>query len=215
MKLFVSAGLFIFALSFCNLSERISKLRGDGASNQNSSANAPADSSKVPAADETIEKPELTAEQQDILDGGQEVNWAEQGVTFTLPKNWRKMNVGKTSLSYGSPDLAFLIATVSPISADFPAETSLKTNYESALQRLRNGKYENVRYLEIDGIKGVEFTETMPEEKSDPRRHQWIAFRNYLGQNQMLNITTSTKGTNFDKRRDDFAAILYSMKIDK
>ena len=56
----------------------------------------------------------------------------------------------------------------------------LKANYESALQHLQNGKYENVRYLEIDGVKGVEFTETMPEENDDSRRRQWIAFRNYL-----------------------------------
>jgi hypothetical protein len=215
MKFFVSAGLFIFALSFCNLSERLSKLRSDGSSNQNSSANTSVNSSKTPAADETADKPELTGMQQDILNSGQAVKWAEQGITFTLPKNWKKMNVGKTSLNYSSPDLAFLIATVSPMPADFPADTSLKANYESALQQLQNGKYENVRYLEIDGIKGVEFAETMPENGGDPRRHQWIAFRTYLGQNQMLNIMTSTKGNNFDKHRDDFSAILYSMKIDK
>lgn len=215
MKFFVSAGLFIFALSFCNLSERLSKFRGGNASNQNSSANTSVNSSTTPRAIETVEKPDLTAVQQDILNSGQEVKWTEQGITFTVPKNWKKMNVGKTSLNYGSPDLAFLIASVSPMPADFPADISLKANYESALQQLQNGKYENVRYLEINGIKGVEFSETMPEENSDPRRHQWIAFRTYLGQNQMLNIMTSTKGNNFDKHRDDFSAILYSMKIDK
>lgn len=215
MKNFVSLSLFIFALSFCNLSERLSKLRGDSSGNQNSSANTSVNSSKTPATDETVEKPGLTDQQQFILDTGEEIKWTEQGITFTLPKNWKKMNVGKTSLNYGSPDLAFLIATVSPMPADFPADISLKANYESALQQLQNGKYENVRYLEIDGIKGVEFTETMPEEKGDPRRHQWIGFRTYLGQNQMLNIMTSTKGNNFEKHRDDFPAILYSMKIDK
>src|SRR5687768_10905606 len=215
MKFFVSVSLFIFALSFCNLSERLSKLRGGSASNQNSSANTSVNSSTVPRAVETVEKPDLTAVQQDILNSGQEVKWTEQGITFTVPKNWKKMNVGKTSLNYSSPDLAFLIAAVSPMPADFPADISLKANYESALQQLQNGKYENVRYLDIDGIKGVEFTETMPEEKGDPRRHQWIGFRTYLGQNQMLNIMTSTKGNNFEKHRDDFPAILYSMEIDK
>jgi hypothetical protein len=215
MKIFVSLSLFIFALSFCNLSERLSKLRGDSSGNQNTSANTSVNSSATPIMDEAVEKPELTAAQRDILDSGQEIKWTEQGITYTLPKNWKKMNVGKTSLNYGSPDLAFLIAAISPMPADFPADMSLKANYESALQQLQNGKYENVRYLEIDGIKGVEFIETMPEEKGDPRRHQWIGFRTYLGQNQMLNIMTSTKGNNFEKHRDDFPAILYSMKIDK
>ena len=92
------------------------------------------------------------------------------------------MNVSKTMFNYGSPDLAFVIANVSPMPDSFPSETSLKATYESALEQLKNGKYENARYLEIDGVKGVEFTETMPEDKSGARRHQWIAFRSYLGE---------------------------------
>ncbi len=98
---------------------------------------------------------------------------------------------------------------------DFPSDISLKATYDSALQQMKNGKYETVRYVEIDGIKGVEWFETMPEDKSGPRRHQWIAFRKYLGQNQQLNMMLSTKGTSFEKHRDDFPAIMYSMKIGK
>lgn len=216
MKLFASISLFFFALSFCNLSERLSSLRGSDTSNQNTMANAstgsPTNSAKV---DETAEKPELTAMQEDIINSGQQVEWEEQGITFTLPKNWKKMNVGKTSFNYGSPDQAFLIGTISVMPDDFPSEISLKAQYESALQQLKNGKYENVRYLEIDGVKGVEFIETMPEDKGDPRRHQWLGFRNYLGQNQQLNIILSTKGGNFEKHRDDFPAVLYSMDLSK
>ena len=215
MKLFVSLGLFVFALSFCNLSERLSQLKGGGSNNQNSSANFTTNSSKTSTTDETVEKPKLTASQQAISGGGQSVKWDDQGISWTLPKNWKKMNVAKTMFNYSSPDLAFLIANISVMPDNFPSETSLKANYESALQQLKNGKYENVRYLEIDGIKGVEFTETMPEGKGDPRRHQWIAFRNYLGQNQQLNIMLSTKGSNFEKHRDDFPAVLYSMKTAK
>lgn len=69
--------------------------------------------------------------------------------------------------------------------------------------------------VEIDGIAGVEFTEAPPEGKDDPRRHQWIAYRKYLGQTQQLNVMTSTKGTNFNKHTDTFTAILYSMKAVK
>jgi len=69
--------------------------------------------------------------------------------------------------------------------------------------------------LAIDGIPGVEFVEAMPTGKNDPRRHQWIAYRTYLGQKQQLNVMTSTSGTNFDKHKDDFPAILYSMKAVK
>lgn len=215
MKLFFSLSLFVFALSFCNLSERLSKLTGAGSNNQNSSADASSNSSKNSTAAEIVEKPQLTDRQQLVLNNGQEVKWDDQRISWTLPKSWKKMSVGKTMFNYRSPDLAFLIASISPMPDTFPSEASLKATYESALEQLKNGKYENVRYLEIDGVKGVEFSETMPEDKSGARRHQWIAFRSYLGQKQQLNTMLSTKGSNFEKHRDDFPAILYSMKIAK
>jgi len=215
MKSFVSLGLLVLALSFCNLSERLSKLKGGNSINQNSTTNSTTNSSNTSTTAETVEKPKLTAAQQAISDGGQGVKWDDQGISWTLPVNWKKMNVGKTMFNYSSPDLAFLIANISVMPDNFPSEASLKATYESALQQLKNGNYENVRYLEIDDVKGVEFVETMPEEKSSPRRHQWIAFRNYLGQNQQLNIMLSTKGSDFEKHRDDFPAVLYSMKISK
>lgn len=213
MKLFISIGVLFFALSFCNLSEKLSELKGGDSSNSSNSSSP--NSSKTSTKEEQAEKPKLTDKQQAILDDGQETKWDEQGISWTLPKNWKKMNVGKTSFNYSSPDLAFLIGTISVMPDDFPSDVSLKANYESALQQLKNGNYENVRYVEIDGIKGVEFVEAMPEDKTGPRRHQWIAFRNYQGQNQQLNMMLSTKGNNFDKHRDDFAAVMYSMKIAK
>jgi hypothetical protein len=80
---------------------------------------------------------------------------------------------------------------------------------------MKNAKYDVVRYVEIDGVRGVEWIESPPEDKDGARRHQWIGFRRYLGQNQQLNIMLAGNGANFDKNRDQFAAILYSMKIDK
>ena len=97
----------------------------------------------------------------------------------------------------------------------FPMDASLKAYFDQALQQLKNGKYESVKMVEIDGISGVEFVESMPEDKAGARRHQWIAYRTYLGQKQQLNVMTSTKGTNFEKHADDFPAILYSMKAVK
>jgi hypothetical protein len=125
------------------------------------------------------------------------------------------MSATKQMFNYGSPDNAFLIATISNLPDTVPGDVSLKATYESSLELLKQGKYEKVRWLEIDGVKGVEWWEAMPEDKSDARRHQWIAFRNYQGQNQQLNIMLSTKGSNFEKHRDNFPAIMYSMKIPK
>ncbi len=214
MKFLFSLGLLTFVFSFCNLSERISELTSDNTNGQKTATNSASDSN-TSSSDSRVEKPELTSAQEAILNSGSQVLWQQQGITFTIPKDWKKMDVKKEMFNYGSPDNAFLIGTISVMPDNFPSETSLNATYESSLQQLKNGKYERARFLEIDGIKGVEFVEAMPEEKDSPRRHQWIAFRNYQGQNQQLNIMVSTKGSNFDKHKDDFPAVLYSMKIDK
>jgi hypothetical protein len=157
----------------------------------------------------------MTAAQQAIADGATETKWDDQGLSWRLPAGWKKMDVKKESFNYQSPDNAFLLVNISVMPDAFPMETSLKAYHEQALQQLKNGKYESVKLVEIDGIPGVEFSEAMPEGKSDPRRHQWIGYRTYLGQKQQLNVMTSTKGTNFAKHGDNFTAILYSMKAVK
>lgn len=208
MKIIVLSGILLFALSFCGLSEKLKSISGGSTSNSSS------DTSKTSAAGEA-EQPKLSASQQSIIDSGSEVKWDDQGISWKLPQGWKKMDVKKESFNYGSPDNAFLIASISVMANDFPSDISLKATYDSALQQLKNSKYENVRYVMIDGIKGVEWTEAMPEDKDGPRRFQWIAFRNYQGQNQQLNIMLSTRGSNFEKHRDDFPAVMYSMKIAK
>jgi hypothetical protein len=209
MKGIVSLGIFMFALSFCNLAERFI-----GKKETNPPPGA-ANSSTGSATEETVEKPRLTDWQQFILDGADEVKWDAQGMSWELPKGWKQINATKDSFNYSSPDQAFLLVNVSHMPNNFPADVSLKATHDGNIQQMQNGKYENVRYLEIDGVKGVEFIETMPADKSGPRRRQWIAYRPRDGQIQMLNVMLSTKGSNFEKHRDDFPAILYSMKIAK
>jgi hypothetical protein len=149
------------------------------------------------------------------MDSGSEAAWSEQGMSWKFPSNWPKMEVRKESFSYGAPAVGFMNASISVMPADFPSETSIDATYTAALEQMKQGKYESVRWLEIDGVKGVEWLEAAPEDKDGIRRHQWIGFRNYQGQNQQLNVMVSTTGTKFDKQRDTFAAIMYSMKISK
>jgi len=207
MKSLFGFGLLIFALSFCNLSERLQQMQGS-ADPGNSSSRTDTDSGSV-------EKAQMTTSQQSIADGSPEVKWEAQGISWKLPAGWNKMDVRKEAFNYGSPSTGFLLSSISVMPASFPSEASIDATYDSALEQLKQGKYETARWLEIDGVKGVEWVEAMPEERSGPRRHQWIAFRNYQGQNQQLNIMVSTDGSKFDERRDTFAAILYSMKIAK
>jgi hypothetical protein len=210
MKSFLSLGLIIFALTFCGIGDRLKQLSESNGSGTSSTSNNSSTSSSA-----AVEKPKPTAAQQSIIDGATETKWNEQGISWRLPSGWPKMEVRKESLNYGSPANGFLIASISVMPSEFPSATSLDAQYTSALELLKQGKYENVRWLEIDGVKGVEWIEAMPEDKDGARRHQWIGFRNYQGQNQQLNIMVSTKGSNFDKQRDSFAAIMYSMRIPK
>ncbi len=216
MKSFLAFGVLFLALSFCGITDKIREQVQKTTDNSDSTNTESPDTAKTESNDSgNVEKAELKDKQQQILEGGNEAKWSEQGITWTLPKGWNKMNVGKTSFNYGSPKTGFLIGTISNMPANFPAETSLNAQYTSALEQLKNGKYESVRWLEIDGIKGVEWVEAPTEDKGDPRRHQWIAFRNYQGNNQQLNMMVSTKSSAFDEKKDTFAAIMYSMKIDK
>jgi len=210
MKSILSLGLITFALTFCGLGDKLKQLSGstDGGTNSASS-----NSSKTSTG--SVEKPKLTAAQQSIMDGATEVSWDAQGISWRLPSGWNKMSVLKESLNYGSPATGFLIASISVMPDNFPSESSIEAYYTGALEQLKQGKYENVRWLEIDGVKGVEWIEAMPEIRDGARRHQWIAARRYQGQNQQLNIMISTDGDKFDKHRDAFAAIMYSMKIPK
>lgn len=208
MKSLLTLGLITFALTFCGLQDRLNQLSGGSAGNSNTASSS---SSSGP----TAEKAKPSAAQQAIIDGGTETKWDEQGLSWKLPAGWKKMDVKKESFNYSSPDNAFLLVNISLLGDNFPVDVSLKAYYDQAMQQLKNGKYESVKMVEIDGIAGVEFTEAPPEGKDDPRRHQWIGYRKYLGQTQQLNVMTSTKGTNFNKHTDNFTAILYSMKAVK
>lgn len=213
MKLILVAAVLSFAITFCGLGEKLKSLSsGSPPSNTSTNSSAP---TAGKATEGEVEKAKLNSEQQAIADAATETKWDDQGISWRLPSGWKKTDMKKENALFSSSDGAFLIPTISVMPSDFPADVSLKATYDSALDQLKNGKYETVKYVEIDGIKGVEWLETMPEDNSGPRRHQWIAFRNYLGQNQQLNIMLSTKGSNFDKHRTDFPAILYSMKINK
>ncbi len=206
---FLGFAVLGMALAFCGIGDRLKSMSGGSAGNS-------ASSNSTGKADSTnVEKAEMTSAQKAIADGASEVKWDDQNISWKLPSAFPKMTVTKESFNYGSPASGFLIGTISKMSADFPVESSINAYYTSALEKLKQGDYASARWLEIDGIKGVEFVEAAPEAKDGIRRHQWIAYRNYQGQSQMLNIMLSTNGGNFDKQKDTFAAIMYSMKIAK
>ncbi len=215
MRSVLTLSVITLLFTFCGLGDKLKSITGGANSSSPSNSSSGPSKSDGKTSDGDVEKAKLNSEQQAIADGSTETKWDDQGISWRLPAGWKKTDMKKESALFSSSDSAFLIPTISIMPDDFPSDISLRATYDSALQQLKNGKYESARYVEIDGIKGVEFIETMPEDKNGPRRHQWIAFRNYLGQNQQLNIMLSTKGSSFDKHRSDFPAIMYTMKIAK
>jgi len=210
---FISLGILLMALSFCGLSDKIKQM--SGGSNTSGGSNVASNGGKSTDTGSSADPAKPSSVQQAIIDGGTETSWSDQGLSWRLSAGWKKMDTSKITFNYESPDNAFLLVNISELGDNFPMDTSLKAYYDQAMQQLKSGKYADVKMVSIDGIPGVEFTEAPPEGKDDPRRHQWIGYRRYLGQVQQLNVMTSTKASNFAKHGDDFTAILYSMKATK
>ena len=199
--------VLVLALMACNLS---SKLRG----NSNSSSTSPSSSSGNPSkiGDDPVEKPNPTAAQSAVIANGQDVKWDEQGISWKIPANWKKQDVSKNSFQYGG-DGAFLIVSISPMADDFPTDISLKAFQQGAKVRKKNGEVDEVKWLELDGIRGVEFRESKTEKADDIRRLQWMTYRKFANQTQLVNFILSTSGGKFDDRSDELYGILFSTKL--
>lgn len=199
-------GLFLLVLvvAACNLSN---KLRHGNSSNSGSSTGSSS------TGGEEVEKPHPTAAQQATIANGQTASWDQQGITWTLPPNWKKTDVRNESFSYRG-DGAFLTVAISvmPQMASL-VETSIKAMHESAKTQQKIGKYDEVRWLELDGLRGVGFRESKQEMDGDIRRLEWQAYRTYAGNTQLVTMILSSDSGNFRKHEDELYAILYSTKI--
>ena len=201
------------ALSLCSITDRFTSKNA----NQSNSGSGAASGTGGSAADTDgvpVDHPEPTAAQTKALEGGQEAKWDQQGITWTVPAGWKKQTVETKMFTYGAPgNSAFLIASISTMDESFPTAISLKAYYDSTATRKKNGEVDELRYLEIDGVKGVQFREANPEKPDDIRRLQWIAYRKFAGQTQMVNLILSGSGKSFPTRQDELYAILYSTKL--
>ena len=197
-----------FALSLCNLSER---LHGKSGSNSGSSS-----SSGGSTSSRSAEKAQPTAAQTAALAGGHEIKWDRQGMSWTIPPGWTEGENESKSFLWRSPgggDAANLIVSISPMSESFPVDSATDAAYDQAKDRAKNGEVDEVKWLEIDGLVGVQFREANPEHPDDSRRLQWLAYRKYLGQVQGINIMLATQGKDFERHKDAMYGILYSTKI--
>ena len=191
------------ALSLCNLTD---KLKGVGSSGGKS------DPAATGGAD--VETPVPTAGQIAALAGGQNVSWDRQGMSWTLPPNWKETTNEKLSLVWSAPgSSANLIVSISPMDESFPTDSSIQAFYDGAKTRAKNGEVDELKWVQIDGLKGVQFRESNPEKPDGIRRLQWLAYRKYAGQVQMVNLMLASDGQDFPRQQDAMYGILYSSKI--
>src|SRR6185369_5848306 len=106
-----------------------------------------------------------TAEQTAALAGGQPIKWERQGLSWTLPPNWTEVTNESKSFVWTSPGSghASLNVNISPMADSFPVEASMDAEYDGAKTRAKNGELDEVRWVEIDGVTGVQFREANPE----------------------------------------------------
>jgi hypothetical protein len=196
-----------FAVSFCNLGNRLktatnSPEPGKTASTSSDSGN--------------VERANPTAAQTEALAGGQTIRWEQQGMSWTAPPNWKETSNESKMLVWRSPgswDAASMIANISAMDESFPTDDSIQAFYDGAKSRAKNGEVDEVKWLEIDGLKGVQFREANPEKPDGIRRLQWMAYRKYAGQVQLVNLILSSSGKGFPKHQDEMYGVLYSTKI--
>jgi len=166
------------------------------------------------SAGSEAEPPSPTAEQRAAIAGGQTAQWAQQEISWTVPQKWKKYSAESTSFMWRSPgswDAASLIVNISPMDSSFPAEMSLKSYYDTYSKDKQ--KYTDVRWLKLGGVKGVIFREASPEGADDPQRLQWLGFRDYKGQKQMVNIMLASQGKYFAQHEDTMYGVLYSTEM--
>lgn len=202
-------GLVLFiglALSLCNLSERLHK---------RSSGSGSSSSTSVSDNEASPERGQPTAAQTAALARGKEAKWERQGMSFTVPPDWTETQQESKTLTWRSPGsgAASLIVSISPMAEEFPVAESIKATYEGAKTRAKNGEVDELKWVEIDGLKGVQFREATPEDGDDHRRLQWMAYRKYTGQVQLVNVMLASEAKDFERHKDAMYGILYSLKI--
>jgi hypothetical protein len=208
MKNLIPLALLVLVVGACNLSSKLKSNSNDGSPSSSSSSNNP---TKV--GNEPVEKPAPTDAQIAALANGEDVKWDEQGMTWTLPPGWKKQSVSNNSFNYSLGTQVFLIVSISPMAPDFPNEIALNSTHEAAKVRLKNGEVDEAKWLELDGVRGSQFRESKPQAGSDLRRLQWLSYRKYAGQVQLVNVMLSGTADNFAKHQDELYAIMYSTKL--
>jgi biopolymer transport protein ExbD len=169
------------------------------------------------AASNSSSKPQLNAN----LDpkGTRTFVWTETGMVFTLIEGWRRNfesddNSERAWISRGNSRFSVRVA---PYKAEY-GNGSIEDETNKFYQDHKKGGEEDLRYLEIDGIKGVHY---LRDEKGFDKNYAsqdvkviiWNAQRMYHAGRQIINVTVSSPTQDFTKDRDTLYGLLQSIKF--
>src|SRR6266496_2707508 len=152
--------LVMFGLSMCKLTDR---LKGLGGSNSNGGSSS---NSGGPGG-VTFEHPNPTTAESAAIAGGQTAKWNAQGLMWTVPSKWTNTTDEKLTYGWGGGQTAFMNLNISVMSDTFPVDASLPAYYDSAKSRMKNGELDQLRWLELDGMKGIQWRESKPDKGGD------------------------------------------------
>lgn len=203
MKKFLALFALLSVALACNLMNR----KGSNTNSNSSSGTS------TTTDGEPVEKANPTAAQQAAIANGQTVTWEQQGITWTLPANWKKNDVRNESLSYSGGGAHLTVAVSIMQTMANLVDTSSKAMYEAAKTQQKIGKYDEARWLELDGVRGIAFRESVQERPDDIRRLEWQAYRTYAGSTQLITMILSTNSGDFSKHQDALYGVLYSTKV--
>jgi hypothetical protein len=136
------------------------------------------------------QKPASTAPEK----GGQVITWEEQGMKVTLPAGWHKGELKsgvETFWNLKGPDGASLSIDVLDDQESVDVEDAFRKDYDFRLKRQQSGELDEVRYLELNGVKGLLSRWTEADARDRSLHLLWQGWRRYKGKRQFVSITLS------------------------
>ncbi len=147
--------------------------------------------------------------------GGRTITWVEQNISVTVPAGWRKGETwDESSRSFrlkGAENASLSVGLGYETDAVFSPENELARVFENMKVGQKEGRYEEVRYLEIDGVKGLLSRSVDKGEQTI----SWIAFRKRGTKLQYVQVFLSTSGPSFNRQPDELYNILSSIKLNQ
>src|SRR5262245_19788939 len=159
------------------------------------------------------------AEQQNVgkdnATDGQTVALTEQGISFHLPKDWRNdAEPLSTTLAWFQrwfgPDKIVLTVYISDYKPEYK-QNSIKESLNDFYNEQKRSRAKDVRYLEIDGVRGVHYQS--PLEEANTLAVKWEAQYIYKGKRRILAMSLLCPNSNFTQRRDELYGILQSIQF--